>query len=83
MALVNALNVRNFSGRYYLLALTDDSRLDAYMRRLDVLNRGFAGYNTKWAIPVFEKVIIWPLAPGAFLIVQSVLQNEMPEKTFL
>ncbi|KAK1232260.1 isoamyl acetate-hydrolyzing esterase [Marasmius sp. AFHP31] len=29
---------------------------NAYSRKLDVLNRGLAGYNTDWAIPVFEKV---------------------------
>ncbi|KAF8162905.1 SGNH hydrolase-type esterase domain-containing protein [Crassisporium funariophilum] len=27
-----------------------------YARRLDVLNRGLSGYNTDWAIPVFEQV---------------------------
>ncbi|KAF5365627.1 hypothetical protein D9758_003284 [Tetrapyrgos nigripes] len=26
-----------------------------YARKLDVLNRGLSGYNTDWAIPVFEK----------------------------
>ncbi|KAH9857692.1 SGNH hydrolase [Lenzites betulinus] len=31
---------------------------DAYMRKLDVVNRGFSGYNTDWIIPVFEQ--IWP-----------------------
>lgn len=29
---------------------------DVYARRLDVLNRGLSGYNTDWAIPVFEQV---------------------------
>ncbi|KAF4615336.1 hypothetical protein D9613_003243 [Agrocybe pediades] len=28
-----------------------------YARKLDVLNRGFSGYNTEWGIPVFEQVI--------------------------
>lgn len=27
-----------------------------YSRKLDVFNRGFGGYNTEWAIPVFEQV---------------------------
>ncbi|KAH7889242.1 SGNH hydrolase-type esterase domain-containing protein [Phlebopus sp. FC_14] len=27
-----------------------------YVRKLDVLNRGFSGYQTDWAIPVFEQV---------------------------
>jgi lysophospholipase L1-like esterase len=27
----------------------------AYVRKLDVINRGLSGYNTEWAIPVFEK----------------------------
>ncbi|QRW00557.1 carbohydrate esterase family 12 protein [Ceratobasidium sp. AG-Ba] len=26
-----------------------------YGRRLDVINRGLSGYNTEWAIPVFEQ----------------------------
>ncbi|PPQ68503.1 hypothetical protein CVT26_003442 [Gymnopilus dilepis] len=29
----------------------------AYVRKLDVLNRGFSGYNTEWALPVFEQCI--------------------------
>ncbi|ORX36446.1 SGNH hydrolase-type esterase domain-containing protein [Kockovaella imperatae] len=28
-----------------------------YERRLDVVNRGFSGYNTRWALPVFKRVI--------------------------
>ncbi len=33
------------------------SRLtDVYARKLDILNRGLSGYNTEWAIPVFEQV---------------------------
>ncbi|KAI0831766.1 SGNH hydrolase-type esterase domain-containing protein [Trametes gibbosa] len=31
---------------------------DAYVRKLDVVNRGLSGYNTDWIIPVFEQ--IWP-----------------------
>ncbi|KAK7054947.1 isoamyl acetate-hydrolyzing esterase [Paramarasmius palmivorus] len=27
-----------------------------YARKLDVLNRGLSGYNTDWAMPLFEKV---------------------------
>lgn len=27
-----------------------------YARKLDVINRGLSGYNTEWAIPVFERV---------------------------
>ena len=30
--------------------------LDAYCRKLDVINRGLSGFNTEWAIPVFEQV---------------------------
>ncbi|KAI0086606.1 SGNH hydrolase-type esterase domain-containing protein [Irpex rosettiformis] len=29
---------------------------DVYQRKLDVLNRGFSGYNSRWAIPVFKNV---------------------------
>ncbi|TCD62252.1 hypothetical protein EIP91_007129 [Steccherinum ochraceum] len=33
-------------------------RLSAvYKRKLDVLNRGFSGYNTRWAIPVLEQIL--------------------------
>ncbi|KAJ7090032.1 hypothetical protein C8R43DRAFT_1050416 [Mycena crocata] len=28
---------------------------NVYSRKLDVLNRGLAGYNTEWAIPVLEQ----------------------------
>ncbi|KAI0781316.1 SGNH hydrolase [Trametes elegans] len=28
----------------------------AYIRKLDVINRGFSGYNTDWIIPVFEQI---------------------------
>ncbi|GJE98141.1 SGNH hydrolase [Phanerochaete sordida] len=30
---------------------------DAYIRKLDVVTRGFSGYNTQWILPVFEKVL--------------------------
>jgi len=30
---------------------------DLYARKLDVLNRGFSGYNTDWALPVWEQII--------------------------
>ncbi|TEB36221.1 GDSL Lipase/Acylhydrolase [Coprinellus micaceus] len=29
----------------------------AYARKLDVLNRGYSGYNTEWALPVVEQCI--------------------------
>ena len=31
---------------------------DIYVRTLDVLNRGFSGYNTVWGIPVLRRVLI-------------------------
>jgi hypothetical protein len=37
--------------------LTDpEKKTVVYARKLDVLNRGLSGYNTEWAIPVFEQV---------------------------
>ncbi|KAJ8699788.1 isoamyl acetate-hydrolyzing esterase [Pleurotus ostreatus] len=30
---------------------------DAYSRKFDVLNRGLAGYNTDWALPVFRQYL--------------------------
>jgi hypothetical protein len=32
-------------------------RLATYVRKFDVINRGLSGYQTDWAIPVFEQVI--------------------------
>lgn len=32
--------------------------IDAYARRFDVLNRGFSGYNTEWALPIADTVRI-------------------------
>lgn len=29
-----------------------------YNRKLDVVNRGLSGYNTKWAIPVFQQCLV-------------------------
>jgi len=29
----------------------------AYVRKLDVINRGLGGYQTDWAIPIFEQVL--------------------------
>lgn len=28
----------------------------AYSRKLDVLNRGFGGYNSEWALPIFDEI---------------------------
>ncbi len=30
--------------------------VDLYARKLDVLNRGYSGYNTDWALPVLKQV---------------------------
>ncbi|KAG8954694.1 hypothetical protein FRC04_011127 [Tulasnella sp. 424] len=30
---------------------------DVYVRKLDVINRGLSGYNSEWALPVFEQVL--------------------------
>lgn len=45
----------------------------AYLRRADIINRGFGGYNTKWLLPVLQKqilpsvfnVILWVILIGA------------------
>jgi len=31
---------------------------DLYVRKLDVLNRGFSGYNTDWALPALKQIIV-------------------------
>lgn len=38
------------------MKLTDPENLVVYSRKLDVINRGLSGFNTEWAIPVFEQV---------------------------
>lgn len=30
---------------------------NAYTRKLDIVQRGYAGYNSRWAIPILEKII--------------------------
>ena len=32
---------------------------DVYNRKLDVINRGFSGYNTEWGFPVFRQVRVY------------------------
>jgi len=39
-----------------LLPSSTHNATDFYSRSLDVINRGFSGYNTDWALPVFEQV---------------------------
>ena len=36
-----------------------------YLRRADVINRGFGGYNTEWLLPVLQQQII----PSVFNVV--------------
>ena len=38
------------------MELIDPRNLVVYARKLDVINRGLSGFNTEWAIPVFEQV---------------------------
>ncbi|KAH8554455.1 SGNH hydrolase-type esterase domain-containing protein [Umbelopsis sp. PMI_123] len=33
------------------------SLADAYQRRADVLNRGFSGYTSRWALPIFKQLL--------------------------
>lgn len=47
--LVHAFNWRFTGGFAQRLAYV-------YARKFDVVNRGLSGYNTEWAIPVFEEV---------------------------
>ncbi|KAF3990862.1 hypothetical protein FT663_01905 [Candidozyma haemuli var. vulneris] len=30
---------------------------DDYTRKLDIVKRGFSGYNTRWALPIFKEVL--------------------------
>lgn len=46
---------------------------DVYQRRLDVIGRGFSGYNTNWAMPILEQILprngIEPSDPKLLLLV--------------
>ena len=35
---------------------------DAYQRRVDVINRGYSGYNSRWAVQLLDRVFP-PAAP--------------------
>ncbi|OBZ75468.1 hypothetical protein A0H81_04726 [Grifola frondosa] len=35
----------------------------AYSRKMDIVNRGFSGYNSEWIIPAFEQVMLHSLPP--------------------
>lgn len=37
---------------------------DRWQRRADVVNRGYSGYNTRWALQLVDRVFL-PLAAGA------------------
>jgi hypothetical protein len=49
---------------------------EAYARKLDVVNRGFSGYNSRWAIPVFEQVCTIFLCPHTLLILMPVFRRD-------
>jgi hypothetical protein len=53
------------------MELTDPRYSVVYARKLDVINRGLSGYNTDWAIPVFEQVSL------ADLFDQGVANSEL------
>ncbi|KAL4445884.1 hypothetical protein ABPG77_009083 [Micractinium sp. CCAP 211/92] len=38
---------------------------DAYQRRADVINRGYSGYNSRWALQLLPKVFPAPAGPGS------------------
>lgn len=40
---------------------------DVFSRRADVLNRGYSGYNTRWARPVLEQLLSSNVGEGAVL----------------
>ena len=46
---------------------------EAYVRKMDVINRGFGGYNTDLIIPVFEQVGISSCASLILDIVPTIL----------
>ncbi|KAI8998999.1 SGNH hydrolase [Trametes punicea] len=50
MLLGDSLTQRGFDSNGFATRLAN-----AYIRKMDVLNRGFSGYNTDWIKPVFEQ----------------------------
>ncbi|KAJ9121534.1 hypothetical protein QFC22_002152 [Naganishia vaughanmartiniae] len=40
--------------------------IDAYQRKMDVLNRGFGDYNTEWALPLFKRLFPLRWDPSQF-----------------
>lgn len=60
----------NLFGAHKNLRLSEYRRFDAgrqgwlallahwWERRLDVINRGFSGYNTRWLMPLVEKLFV-------------------------
>jgi isoamyl acetate esterase len=38
-----------------------------WSRKVDIINRGFSGYNTKWALKIFDEVIL-TLKPNFVII---------------
>lgn len=51
LAFGDSITQRGHNGWVGLLA-------DIYTRRADIINRGFSGYNSKWARDIFQDVVI-------------------------
>lgn len=71
--LLLALPVRQDIDRF-LDILRETLRLDVYNRKMDVINRGFSGYNAPWSLVAFKKVrlrvhrfLCFPLNPTCIL----------------
>lgn len=45
-----------FVHTHLILSNHTDRLSEQYNRKLDVLNRGFSGYTTRWIVPIFENV---------------------------
>lgn len=43
-----------------------------YQRKADVLNRGFSGYNTEWAIPILKQLLPTTTTPAAPIILLTI-----------
>ena len=65
------------------------SCLVVYKRKMDVLNRGFSGYNTNWAVPIFEQVRLYlveciaALNPSEQIFATKTEQQHVPKVRLL
>jgi len=64
IAVGDSLTQQGFSGAGgWLAGLAND-----YTRRMDWLNRGYSGWNSRWVLLILDRVVSRPTAAGASLV---------------